>query len=340
MVEQKQASGLQTARPSSSRAGVVVIGRNEGLRLERCLTSLRSCGVPIVYVDSGSVDNSVALARRFNCEVLELDRRLPFTAARARNAGFERLSQLIEADYVQFIDGDCEIAVDWIQKAIQFLDAHPKIAVVCGRRREKCPHVSIFNRLCDVEWNTPVGEAKGCGGDALIRVEAFLEVGGYQPDLIAAEDTELCVRMRASRWHIWRLDSEMTLHDAAMTRISQWWRRSERTGYAFALGVHLHGSPPERHFVREARRALLWGLFLPALCLLVVLTVRPWGWLLFLLFPLQIARLTIKRREGTLTERFLVATFYVFGRLPEAVGEVRFYLDKIASRRGAIIEYK
>ena len=40
--------------------GAVVIGRNEGARLERCLDSLQGTVACIVYADSGSEDGSVA----------------------------------------------------------------------------------------------------------------------------------------------------------------------------------------------------------------------------------------------------------------------------------------
>ena len=63
---------------------VVVIGRNEGERLKRCLASLATDSTCIVYVDSGSSDGSVDHARKSGVDVVELDLSIPFTAARAR----------------------------------------------------------------------------------------------------------------------------------------------------------------------------------------------------------------------------------------------------------------
>src|SRR4051812_26981123 len=95
--------------------GVVAIGRNEGERLRRCIDGLVGRGVSIVYVDSGSTDDSNAMARSREVEVVELDMSRPFTAARARNAGFERLSRINPGvRFVQFLDGDCEIADGWL----------------------------------------------------------------------------------------------------------------------------------------------------------------------------------------------------------------------------------
>ena len=241
--------------------GVVAIGRNEGERLSQCLASLKTANASI-YVDSGSTDGSVQLARRHGVDVVELDQNIPLTAARARNAGFRRLREVAPGlTYVQFVDGDCELNERWPAQAVSFLDLNERVAVVCGRLRERHPEQSIYNWLCDQEWDGPTGEIRVCGGNAMIRSDALQAVGGFRDDLAAGEEPELCVRLRAAGWHIWRLDSEMGLHDAAMKRFGQWWQRMVRSGYAFAQGAAIHGASPERHFVWESRRALLWGVW-------------------------------------------------------------------------------
>jgi len=206
--------------------GVVVIGRNEGPRLVHCLKSVIGTAAAVIYVDSGSTDNSVSAATDLGADVVQLDPTMPFTAARARNAGFRRLIESHpRVEYVQFVDGDCEVMLGWLMAAQHELAVSSKTAVVCGRRRERYPERSVYNRLCDMEWDTLVGEADACGGDALIRTAAFRQVGGYDDKLIAGEEPELCSRLRAAGWRVVRLPAEMTLHDAAMTRFGQWWRR-------------------------------------------------------------------------------------------------------------------
>lgn len=314
------------------RVGAVVIGRNEGARLVSCLASVPPDVKPVVYVDSGSTDDSVAAARRAGAKVVSLDVTCPFTAARARNAGLDALMALGGADFVQFIDGDCTLQPGWVTSAKAFLATHPKAAVVCGRRRERFPQASIWNRLCDAEWDTPVGLARSCGGDALMRVGAVRAAGGYDPALIAGEEPELCLRLRAEGWEVWRIAAEMTLHDAAMTRIGQWWLRSRRAGYAFAEGATLHGAPPERHWVAETRRALVWGILLPVAAMLAML-FTPWAALLLLAYPLQALRLM--RRFGR--ER---GVFLLLGKFPETMGVLEFFLNRRLRRRVGLIEYK
>ena len=318
---------------SDATIGAVVIGRNEGDRLVRCLASLAGRTGHVVYVDSGSTDGSVAAARAAGAEVVTLDPDRPFTAARARNAGFARLMDRAGApDFVQFVDGDCEIRDGWIKTAAAFLQGAPDAAVACGRRRERFPDASVYNRLIDTEWDTPVGRARACGGDALMRTGAVRAVGGYDPRLIAGEEPELCVRLRRAGWTVWRLDAEMTWHDAAITRFGQWWNRARRAGHAYAEGAALHGAPPERHGVAETWRALLWGVALPAVALLGA-ALTPWSLGLLLAYPAQVLRLG-RRIGGTR------AAFLTLGKFPEAAGVVGYWAGHLSGRRATLIEYK
>ena len=314
--------------------GAILIGRNEGDRLIRGLASLGAGVAPVVYVDSGSEDDSVAAARAAGAEVVLLDSDQPFTAARARNAGLDALRTRADPpDLVQFIDGDCELRDGWISAAAEFLGAHPDVAAVCGRRRERHPDATLYNRLIDREWDTPIGEARACGGDVMMRLAALDEVGGYNPHLIAGEEPELCVRLRQAGWKIWRLDAEMTWHDANMTRFAQWWTRSRRAGHAFAEGAALHGAPPERHNVAQTRRALIWTGGSVAAVLAGVL-ITPWALLLLLAWPLQIWRLARRLHDP------VQAGFIMLGKWPEALGILSYHWSRITGQRKTLIEYK
>jgi glycosyltransferase involved in cell wall biosynthesis len=310
--------------------GAVVIGRNEGERLTRCLRSLQGQVQQLIYVDSGSTDGSAEAARGLGAEVVDLDLSRPFTAARARNAGLAALSPGIEL--VQFVDGDCEVAPGGLAAAADFLQTHPRVAVVCGRRRERFPEASVYNRLCDAEWDTPVGEASACGGDALTRVAAVYTAGGYRESLIAGEEPELCLRLRRAGWQVWRLDAEMTLHDAQMTRFGQWWNRSRRAGHAFAEGAALHGAGPERHWVAETRRARAWGAVLPA-AIAAAGPVSPALLLAALIYPAQVLRLS--RRMG-----YEQALFSVLGKFAEASGALEYCWRRWRGTARGILEYK
>ncbi|MDX5381680.1 MAG: glycosyltransferase, partial [Rhodobacterales bacterium] len=248
----------------SATVAAVVIGRNEGERLKRSLVSVQEQVDRIVYVDSGSSDDSVAFARSIGVEVVELDRSAPFTAARGRNAGAMALRDSGDMpDHIQFIDGDCTLVQGWIAAARAHLEARPDLGIVTGWRSEIHRDASVYNAICDFEWHRPAGPIEACGGDMMVRAPAFFDLDGFNPQVIAAEDDEFCVRMRKSGLGIERLPLPMTRHDAAMTRFSEWWRRAVRSGHGFAQVGDLH---PE-HFRPERRRVWLYGLVLPLVAL-------------------------------------------------------------------------
>jgi glycosyltransferase involved in cell wall biosynthesis len=331
------------ASPPRSRIGVVIIGRNEGERLRNCLRSLSQQAPSMVYVDSGSSDGSVSLAAQMGARVVELDREWPFTAARARNAGLERLRELEpDLELVQFVDGDCEVAAGWMDKAAAAMAGDATLAVVCGRRRERFPEASIYNRLCDIEWDTPVGIAEACGGDALMRIRPLADVGGYNPRLIAGEEPDLCLRLRQRGHRILRIDAEMTVHDANIHRFGQWWRRTVRSGHAYAEGFTQHRREPGGYCARQVRSNLAWGAILPLLCLALLPLWPVAGGFLLLGYPLLTVRVFLTSRRRGLKPRhgWLFAAACVIGKFPSALGQLRYWTKTALGQRSRIIEYK
>lgn len=325
---------------NTEKTGIVIIGRNEGARLVRCLASLKQGFEQIVYVDSGSSDDSIAEATKAGAEVINLDMTLPFTAARARNAGVEALINRGEYSFIQFIDGDCTLHADWLATAKVFLSANPGVGAVAGRRRETHPEASVYNRLCDDEWNTPIGEAKACGGDVLMRRDAFQQAGGFNDRMIAGEEPELCVRLRQHGWKIWRLDAEMTYHDANISRIGQWWQRARRSGHAFAEGAALHGTTPERHSVAQTRRILKWTFVPVTSAAVLALFLGGFWWALpLLVYPLQVVRLAL-RRGGSRAFSWQWAFFLTLGNFAELSGMLDYYWRRLRGRKVRLIEYK
>lgn len=332
------------------KIGVVVIGRNEGERLRRCLESVCGNARCVVYVDSGSTDGSVRTAKDMGASVVELDLSRPFTAARARNAGVERLVE-VEPDitWIQFVDGDCEIIDGYLDAAVSALADRAAVAAVAGRLRERHPDASIYNRLCDMEWNTPIGDVAAVGGISMFRRAAFDQVGGFNPQLIAGEEPELCVRLRLNEWQIRRIDTDMGWHDAAMVRFGQWWRRSIRGGFAAIEGAVMHGRGPLRHKVADVRRTLFWGVALPVAAIVsAVLAVFVWPWMalgvagvigLYLLWAFRMIRR--RRRAGIDFGTAVTATgFELIGRFASIVGFLRYVWGRLTNRGPNIIEYK
>ncbi|MCW2391641.1 glycosyltransferase involved in cell wall biosynthesis [Sphingobium sp. B1D7B] len=332
------------------RTGIVAIGRNEGERLKRCLRSAPA-DCPVIYVDSGSTDGSIAFAQSLGIGVVELDVATPFTAARARNAGWRRLlADHPTLDFVQFVDGDCELAPDWIGRAEKALDAEPSLCAVFGRRRERFPAASFYNALCDDEWNVPIGLVEACGGDVLFRVAALSQADGYDGSLIAGEEPDLCLRLGRMGWQVRRIDAEMTLHDADIHHARQQWLRARRAGYAFAEHVARHGDAAFPSWRRQRNSILLWGGVIPLLILGAILLglisgTAPLIWaalVMLLMYPAQVVRIAARKRAAGSPLRFAMGygLWMMLGKFAQFGGLARYHLRARGGGPARLIEYK
>ena len=336
--------------PGTQQLGLVVIGRNEGERLVRCLESVGDVAAARVYVDSGSRDDSVAIARRAGFDVIVLSAPPAFTAARARNAGIARLlAEHPELAFVQVVDGDCELRARWLQTALATLQAAGDLAAVFGRRRERYPERSLYNAICDDEWNAPVGVASGFGGDVMCRIAALRQVDFYNASMIAGEDTELAMRLRKAGWRIRCLDAEMTLHDADIRRFSQWWSRARRAGHGYAQMAALHPDARDPNWSRSVRSIVLWGGVAPLTCLAAAigaLSIDPRLWALVAVVPaawlFNVLRLARHQRRRGLDARVArgSAVLLMLGKLPQVLGVAGYYRDRLLGRTSRLIEYK
>lgn len=326
----------QTDGQERHRIGLVVIGRNEGQRLRRCLESVCGQGLPVVYVDSGSTDGSVEMARGKGVDVVELDASQPFTPGRARNAGLGRLRGIApEVRFVQFVDGDCEMAGGWFRRGHEAMRQHEDAAIMSGRVRERHPEASVYARLCDIEWDAPLGEVGECGGIFLGRVKALEEVGGFNGGLIAGEEPELCLRLRRRGWKIVRIDAEMARHDAAMTHFVQWWKRGVRTGYAYTQGACLHGRGPQRYQVRRVVSLVVWALMIPVVSGVLAWPTQGWSLLGLALYPIQFVRIGFRQvRAGkSAAVAALYAGSILLAKFAQLVGLFRFAAGCVTRRR-------
>lgn len=326
--------------------GVVAIGRNEGDRLIRCLDSLQEHlteEAKIVYVDSGSTDGSIAAAKARGVHVIALDMSIPFTGARARNAGFEYLvTHFPQTQYVQFIDGDCELLPGWIEAATAALENGPELAIVFGRLRERFPEASPYNQMADLEWQVPVGDAQACGGISLMRSQPIQAVGGFNPAMICGEEPELCIRLRQQGWKLRCIETDMALHDIDMHHFGQWWKRSIRGGWAIGEGFAMYGDTPEQYMCKENFSGWLWGVGLPLLAL--VLAPFTQGTTLFLFvsyLPLlwKIYRYRLQRGDSA-KQSLLYAAFCVISKVPQAIGQAQYWINRWQQKPATLIEYK
>lgn len=329
----------------NTAVGVVVVGRNEGENLRVAIQSALAHRVPVVYVDSGSVDDSVEIARSTGIEVLPLDPAIPFTAPRAYNEGAERLQAIVpHIQFVQFLDGDAEFTPEWIPNAYKAMQQNLEVAVVCGRRRERHPQASVYNLIADVEWDTAIGFVDACGPESMMRLSMFQQVNGFDTTLIAGEEPEICFRIRQAGGKVLRIDADSAWHDMGMTSFWVWWKRSRRGGHAFAEEAWIHRHHPARYRFRECARIWLWAFILP----IVALAPAPWTggqslWLLPIGYSLYLIKnylWALKHRQYSPPKALTYAVFYLLMKFAKWHGQAEFLWLKLRNRRRGLMEYQ
>ncbi len=303
--------------------GVVVIAKNEGERLKRCLESLMDHVDVTVYVDSQSSDGSVNLASNMGFHVIVLDESKPISRPRARNEGFQFLKKLYpKMLFVQFQDGDTTLSSGWLNVARQKFNEVPDAAIVCGMLQEKDRHVSVYRKLCDIEWYREPGEVERTGGIAAVRVEA-LEITGTYREGIRGEDYEICHRFRNDGWKIFCVGQQMGIHDSGIDSFKEYWARGVKSGCAFLNG-RKHG-----HFAEQRRSVLKWTFFLPVIVIVVI--VNPLlGALALFVYPVKILQIAYWNmyRTTSFKDAVAYATHCVFVKYIELYGMLKYYFSK------------
>jgi GT2 family glycosyltransferase len=322
----------------------VVIGRNEVGHLGEALSSARSIGGPIVYVDSDSSDGSVAAAKAAGVATIEL---APpgLSAARGRNAGLAWLVEHFpEAEFVVFLDGDCVLHADFAWHAASALEADARVAIVVGHLHERSPATTVYSRLSALEWSSETGEIRdfgNLGGIMCARVSAIRAIGGFNAGMIAGEDSELGVRLALAGHRIVKIDSEMATHDNGISSFGPWWRRAVRAGHALAQRYMLNGKSAIQDCKREFFSTLFWGIGLPAAALVLAWPTQGWSLALALGYPLLAFRMATRGIAAgrRISDAVAAACFGIAAKFANAVGVVKYFRNALSGEY-RIIEYK
>ncbi|HWE53385.1 MAG TPA: glycosyltransferase [Bryobacteraceae bacterium] len=324
---------------------IVVIGRNEGERLAACLKSIRAARMPgpveLIYVDSGSADESAGLAATFGAEVIVLESGR-MSAARARNAGWRSA----KSPFILFLDGDTILDPDFVDISLKAFD-DPGVAVVWGQRREMRPEASIYNRICDLDWIARPGYSDFCGGDSIMRREVLERTNGFNPDLIAGEEPDLCRRIRGLGGKILHLAIPMTRHDLAFVHFSQYWRRAVRTGHAYAEIAGRYRDTRDPLWTRESRHNFRHGfLYLAVLAGAVIVAEMRHTLVPVLLLAVAGAALALRTAFHSRWKAPSWPTLVLFGihshvqHVPVLQGQLLYLWARWRGQRRELIEYK
>ena len=200
---------LEKAAPEWS---IVVIARNEAATIEACLASVQRAFAElsheVIFVDSASTDDTVAIARRFPVRVVSVPEGWPRRPAIGRHIGWS----LCRGTWILFLDGDCVFEGSWLAPAIEALTADPTLAAVAGASRGVLRgadgHETIVDQYPDANYDDP----DHLSGSAVYRRSALERAGGFNPFLRAHEEPELGARLRKLGYRLRRLRVPMTSH--------------------------------------------------------------------------------------------------------------------------------
>lgn len=239
---------------ADSRIGVVLLTYNCADRLDPVLDRLLVLDVPLVAVDNASSDHTRAVLFGRRVPTVALPRNI---GAAARNIGARWLGLHCGTDYVAFCDDDGWYEPDGLDLAVKLLDEHPRLAlinahIVVGEERTLDPITAEMQR-------SPLPETMGIPGSvllgfmagaAIVRLSAYLEVGGYHPAFfMGGEEDTLAIKLVRAGWQMRYVPDVVVVHQPSQANAS----KIRAYGFRNALWtVWLH-RPLRSAVVRTAR---------------------------------------------------------------------------------------
>ena len=193
---------------------IIVIGKNEAAHLPDCFSSIkRVCSdIPheIIYVDSGSTDESLSIASQFARCCLVSDPNP--TPGLGRRIGSEEA----KGDWLLFLDGDMRLENGFLEQAFAAADRTGSAAITgirhdiyyqAGKKvSENANYFHCITARAAIEF----------GGALLIRREALTTSLGWSSDTIACEENELHSRLIKYHLHVLELPVPMIIHSDAV----------------------------------------------------------------------------------------------------------------------------
>ncbi|MCK5610401.1 glycosyltransferase [Candidatus Pacearchaeota archaeon] len=176
---------------------VVIIGLNEAQRIGRCIDSIKNAtsaiaGTEIVYVDSGSLDETVSIALSKGVRVFQLGKTQPPGPSAGRYVG----SLVTQGRFIMFVDGDSVVGGGWIDLAIKLMAQDPSVVMFSGKFRDSSGEAEAY--LDNVEELGVVKTVYHISGSwaPIVSREALYLAGNWNPFVRCVEEADLAIRFR------------------------------------------------------------------------------------------------------------------------------------------------
>ncbi|HTY21533.1 MAG TPA: glycosyltransferase family 2 protein [Desulfomonilaceae bacterium] len=215
--------------PDSARVAVLVLNLNGAHFLDDCFRALLSIQHPLMdiyLVDNHSNDNSLELTRTHypTIRIIQHDTNLGFGGA------YDRVIRQLDHDYVVLLNNDTVVDEGWLDALLRVAERDVRIAA-CGSKivmkwdPDVIDHAGgmltmIGSGLDRGKWSKDRGQYDqsgevgfACGCSLLIKRDAYLKAGGFDPDYLAYhEDVDLCWRLRLLGYSIMYVPDSIVHH--------------------------------------------------------------------------------------------------------------------------------
>ena len=210
------------------RCSVVILNWNGEQTLRQFLPSVlahtQSENVEIVVADNGSTDGSLNFLQTQPVRVIKLEQNYGFSE------GYNRAIEQVDAEYVVLLNSDVEVTPQWLDRMLDYMDAHPKVMAAqpkvlswhSKQQYEKgkvsairFEHAGAAGGMMDMlgypyckgRLMTHLEEDHGqydevspifwaTGACLLIRTQVYKEIGGLDANFFAhQEEIDLCWRL-------------------------------------------------------------------------------------------------------------------------------------------------
>lgn len=202
------------------RVSAIVVSHNSGADLARCVSDLLAQSVPVevIVVDNASDDGSLAdLLADARLQRIDNPDNRGFAVACNQGAAQAR------ADYLLFVNPDCRLPVDAVERLLKHLQSNPELGLLGARlcdadgrpqaaAERRTPHPAIAIKAAlglrqqleivpePQTADTPLRYVEATSGALMLMPRQLFEaLGGFDPGYVLhCEDLDLCRRVLAA----------------------------------------------------------------------------------------------------------------------------------------------
>jgi len=250
---------------------VIIPVRNGEATMMACLNSLVSQSLhpdEIIIVDNGSADQTVFLVKQWALVHSDCHPRIVTEMKRGPSAARNRGAKVAKGEILVFLDADCVVASDWIERISEAMDEGS--GAVGGPYQGSLPAVEKYAAMSwffkgeqPFSFSSPFISRFLLGGNMALWRRDLEKVNGFDETLHVGEDLDLSFRLKKAEVPLKYIPHLAVTHQTTSSTL-------KRVHRAF-----LHGMLQSKIAKRDFRRRLILSTFekswqLPFPCVIAI----------------------------------------------------------------------